>query len=136
LGGQFAATERVIVISIKLVRMNRTVAIALAIVALANAAPAQQTLKILTPSDDSYAVFMIAMDSDDPRKVLAVGGWALGFLSGVVQETGVDFLKGATSENESALCRLQEGACPADVVRSRRNGQITRSRPSRVAVNG
>jgi hypothetical protein len=65
--------------------MNRTVGIALAIVALANAAPAQQTLKILTPSDDSYAVFMIATDSDDPRWVLALGGWALGFLSGVVQ---------------------------------------------------
>jgi hypothetical protein len=98
LGGQFAATERVIVMSIKLVRINRTVGIALAIVALANAAPAQQTLKILTPSDDSCAVFMIAMDSDDPPKVLALGGWALGFLSGVVQGTGVDFLKGATSE--------------------------------------
>src|ERR1700730_6351723 len=89
--------------------MNRTVGIALAIVALTNAAPAQQTLKILTPSDNSYAVFMIAMDSDDPPKVLALGGWALGVLSGVMQGTGVDLLKGATSENESALCRLQEG---------------------------
>jgi hypothetical protein len=79
---------------------------------------------------------MIAMHSDDQAKVLALGGWALGFLSGVVNGTGADFLKGATSENESALCRLQEGAYPADVVRSRRNGQITCSRPSRVAVNG
>jgi hypothetical protein len=33
---------------------------------------------------------MIAMDSGDPPKVLALGGWALGFLSGVVQGKGVD----------------------------------------------
>jgi hypothetical protein len=116
LGGQFAAAERVIVMSIKLARMNRTVGIPLAVVALANAAPAQQTNKRseFSRRANSYAVFMIAVDSDDAPKVLARGGRALGFLSGVVQ---VDFLKGATSENG-------------------RNGQLTRSRPSRVAVSG
>lgn len=59
---------------------------------------AQQTIKILTPTDDSCAAFITAMEKGDPAKVAALGGWALGFLSGVAQGANVDILRGATAQ--------------------------------------
>jgi hypothetical protein len=64
---------------------------------LSQPAAAQQKIQILTPTDDSCAIFTAAMDSGDP-KVVAQGGWALGFLSGVAQGAGVDILRGATAQ--------------------------------------
>jgi hypothetical protein len=70
----------------------------LALVALAAPAAAQQRLKILAPSEDSCAALTAAMDARDTAKVLSLGGWALGFLSGIAQESGKDILRDVTGE--------------------------------------
>jgi hypothetical protein len=84
---------------ITIARMIRAAWITLAILTLASPSGAQQSLKVLTPTDDTCAAFVSAMDSGDPPKVAALGGWALGFLSGVAQGAGVDILRGATAES-------------------------------------
>lgn len=76
--------------------MNK-IAAALLFLAVVSPSTAQQAVKILTPTADSCAAFMAAMDSGDPTKVTALGGWALGFLSGVAQGANVDILRGATA---------------------------------------
>lgn len=76
-------------------------------------AAAQQSIKILTPSDDTCAAFMAAVNTGDPGKAPALGGWALGFISGVAQGTGVDILRGATTQGVMnrlyAECQKQPG---------------------------
>lgn len=81
--------------------------------AVAPPATAQETIKILTPDDDTCAPFVAAMNSGDTAKVLALGGWALGFISGVAQGTGADILRGATVQGVMnrlyAECQRQPG---------------------------
>ncbi|MGH7035592.1 MAG: hypothetical protein ACREFL_17825 [Stellaceae bacterium] len=86
----------------------------LALVALTAPAAAQPPIKILAPSEDSCAALTAAMDSRDTPKVLSLGGWALGFLSGIAQESGKDILRDATSE--LVLDRLYE-SCKAQPAR-------------------
>ncbi len=80
--------------------MIRAVGILLVIVTLTSPSAAQQSIKVLTPTDDSCAAFVDAMKTGDPpAKMAALGGWALGFLSGVAQGTGIDILRGATTQS-------------------------------------
>jgi HdeA/HdeB family protein len=80
--------------------MNRRIVTALIVLSVTSPSAAQQTFKILTPSDDTCAAFTAAMDSGEPPKTLAaLGGWALGFLSGVAQGTGIDILRNETMES-------------------------------------
>src|SRR6185312_11345823 len=66
--------------------------------ALTAPAMAQQRIKILAPSEDTCSALTAAMDAGDTSKVLSLGGWALGFLSGIAQESGKDILRDVTSE--------------------------------------
>jgi hypothetical protein len=80
-------------------RMIRAAWVALAMVILASPAVAQQTIKILTPTDDTCAAFMATIDSaSNPAKTVGLGGWVLGFLSGFAEGAGRDILRGATAE--------------------------------------
>jgi hypothetical protein len=58
----------------------------------------QPGLKILIPSDDSCAAFVTAMNSDDSAAMLNLGGWALGYWSALVEQTGKDILQNTTSQ--------------------------------------
>lgn len=91
----------------------------LLILAAGTSSAAQQTVKILTPSSDSCAAFMVAMESGDPTKVAALGGWALGFMSGVAQGTNVDILRDATAQGVMSRlysdCQKQPGR-PMSVI--------------------
>jgi hypothetical protein len=85
----------------------------LAIIALTGSGVAQQSIKVLTLTEDTCAAFVAAMDSRDQAKAVGMGGWALGFLSGVAQGTGVDILRGATAGGVTnrlySVCRDQPG---------------------------
>ncbi|HUJ03579.1 MAG TPA: hypothetical protein VLW75_08085 [Rhizomicrobium sp.] len=79
--------------------MRTPILAGLAILALARPAAAGQEIKILIPSDDNCTAFTAAMDSGDRQKMLSLGGWALGFLSGMAQGSGKDILHNATSKS-------------------------------------
>lgn len=78
--------------------MRTRILAGLAIVAVAGPAAARPEIKILMPSEDTCAAFTAAMDSGDAQRVLGLGGWALGFLSGIAHASGQDILRNATSE--------------------------------------
>jgi hypothetical protein len=103
-------------------------AAALLVSTLVPPANAQQNIKILTPTNDSCAIFTTAMDSGDP-KVVALSGWALGFLSGVAQGTGVDILRGATAEGVMNRlyrdCQKQPGGAVSVVLEEMARSLVT-----------
>jgi hypothetical protein len=90
--------------------MFRPVAFAVALLTSSQAA-AQSSIKILTPNNDSCAAFTTAMDTLDQQRLLTLSGWATGFLSGVAQGAGVDFLRNENVETVVlrilAECRRQ-----------------------------
>jgi hypothetical protein len=86
----------------------------LALAALTAPAMAQQRVKILAPSEDTCSALTAAIDAGDTSKVLSLGGWALGFLSGIAQESGKDILRDVTSE--LILDRLYD-SCKAQPAR-------------------
>lgn len=71
---------------------------ALLAMALTVPAYAEPSIKILVPSDDNCAALVTAMNNGDTSTMLSLGGWALGFLSGIAQQTGKDILRSTTSE--------------------------------------
>jgi hypothetical protein len=75
-----------------------------AAVAASSPALAQHTVRVLTPSSDVCRSFTAAMDASDTAPLLALSGWALGFLSGVAQGTGIDFLR--DQDGSKLLVRL------------------------------
>jgi hypothetical protein len=87
--------------------MYKTVVLAFAIVAASHAASAQQNVRILTPSLDTCSAFTKAMDAKDEARLAGLTGWTLGYLSGVAQGSGVDFLRNA--EASKLFTRLYAG---------------------------
>jgi hypothetical protein len=76
------------------IRCNPTPRIAvatLALLALSSQSDAQQTVRVLTPTDDICGVYVTAILTQDQIKILSLGGWYLGFLSGAAEGTNVDF---------------------------------------------
>ena len=71
---------------------------ALALVAIATAADAQQGIKLLIPNEATCSGFLAALDNGDREAMLSIGGWALGYLSGVAEQSGKDILRDTTSE--------------------------------------
>ncbi len=90
--------------------MSRPSIATLLLVALVAPAAAQPSIKILQPAEDTCAAFVQAMDAKDATQVLSLGGWALGFLSGVAEGRQKDILHDTTSEG--VLDRLY-AACQA-----------------------
>jgi hypothetical protein len=87
--------------------MYKTAVLAVAIVAASHAASAQQKVRILTPSSDTCSAFTKAMDAKDEARLAGLAGWALGYLSGVAQGSGVDFLR--NEEAPKLFTRLYAG---------------------------
>lgn len=71
---------------------------ALALIAIATASNAQNGIRVLIPREDNCSAFLAAFNSDDRVALLALGGWALGYLSGIAQQSGKDILRDMTSE--------------------------------------
>lgn len=83
----------------KFARLNPMLGVSLLAIAFAAPAYAEPSIKILVPSDDNCAALVTAMNNGDTATMLSLGGWALGFLSGVAQQTGKDILRSTTSES-------------------------------------
>jgi HdeA/HdeB family len=72
---------------------------ALAVVSAYAAAPtAKRPIKLMIPSQDTCSAFVEALNGGDTATMLDLGGWALGFLSGVAQASGKDILGNTTSQ--------------------------------------
>jgi hypothetical protein len=93
----------------------RRLASVTAVAALVVAAPSATAEKawILTPTEDSCATFIAAMNVDDTTKVAAFAGWAIGFLSGVAEGSNVDFLRTPSQQDAVALLYSECGKQPA-----------------------
>src|SRR6266566_4001862 len=59
---------------------------------------AQNSIRVLTSNDDNCLTFTSAMERADGSRLLPLAGWVVGFFSGVAQETGIDFLRNADTE--------------------------------------
>ena len=70
----------------------------LALAALASPGEAQKGVRILIPRENTCGAFVAAYNGDDRLAMLDLGGWALGYLSGIAQQSGKDVLRGLTSE--------------------------------------
>jgi hypothetical protein len=60
---------------------------------------AQQGIRVLIPNDDTCNAFITAINSNDRAAMLDLGGWALGYLSGLAQQSGKDILHNVTGES-------------------------------------
>jgi hypothetical protein len=70
--------------------MNRAF---LALTLFAVSTQAEANVRVLTTTADSCLAFTTAMDAGDESKISALFAWTLGFLSGVAQGTGTDYLR-------------------------------------------
>ena len=94
---------------------NGPLAAAIMLSLLAGSAAAQPGIKLLIPSDDTCSALLDALNNGDREELLDLGGWALGYLSGVAQQSGRDILRDTTSE--SLIDRIAE-TCQRDPKRA------------------
>jgi hypothetical protein len=69
-----------------------------ALLAVAMPSDAQKGIRILIPRENTCTAFIAAFNGDDRLAMLDLGGWALGYLSGIAQQSGKDILRDMTSE--------------------------------------
>ena len=87
----------------------RMVGLTVGIILAANqTALAQNSIRLLTATEDSCLAFTVAMDQADQTRLLPLAGWALGFFSGFAQGTGIDYLRSASTQD--VMTRLYD-AC-------------------------
>jgi hypothetical protein len=60
---------------------------------LTHANAQQQSVKILTPTEDTCDAYTSAIDANEQQLLLGLGGWAIGYFSGVAQGAEIDFLR-------------------------------------------
>jgi hypothetical protein len=70
----------------------------LILLVLASPSEAQKGVRILIPSDDTCNAFIAALNNGDRAALLDLGGWALGYVSGVARQSGRDILRDVTSQ--------------------------------------
>jgi hypothetical protein len=80
------------------VKILRPCLVVLAVAAIASPGHAQNGIRILIPREDTCSAFLAAFNGDDRVALLSLGGWALGYLSGIAQQIGKDILHDMTSE--------------------------------------
>lgn len=78
----------------------------IALLAVVTASQAQKGTRILIPSDDTCNAIITALDNGDRGALLSLGGWALGYLSGIAQQSGKDILRDVT--NQSLMDRIAD----------------------------
>jgi hypothetical protein len=79
-------------------RMRVIGALAMALAMPNGSAHAQHKVLLLTPTSDSCHAFTQALGSHDLVTAEALGTWAIGFISGIAQGSGVNFLEHASAE--------------------------------------
>lgn len=93
---------------------------ALALTAIGSPGHAQQGIKLLMPGDDTCSAFVAALNNGDRSTMLSLGGWALGYLSGIARQSGKDILHDVTSESVmdriAEACQSQPGGAMSSVV--------------------
>ena len=83
----------------------------LALTAFSTNALAQNNITVLTPTTDSCLSYTRAIEANDFMLTEGVNGWALGYLSGVAQATGIDILRDAAAPD---LFRQLYSVCKAE----------------------
>ncbi len=76
---------------------------------------AEQAIRLLTPPVDTCRAYTAAVFGNDRSTLVGLSGWFLGFLSGMAQGTGIDFLR--NEDVEKLNHRLYDG-CRAQPDRS------------------
>jgi hypothetical protein len=91
-----------------------------ALLAVVPASQAQTGIRVLIPSEDTCNAFIAALNAGDRGAVLSLGGWALGYLSGIAQQSGKDILHDVTSEGLmdriADTCQRQPNRAMSSVV--------------------
>ena len=81
---------------------------------------AAQGVKLLTPSVDTCRAYTAAVSGNNRTALAGFSGWLLGFLSGMAQGTGIDFLRDANVEELNKRlyesCRAQPDKSLSSVV--------------------
>jgi hypothetical protein len=80
--------------------VRAAIVLAWAIVMGGGEASADQGIKLLAPPVDTCRAYTAAVFGNNRMTLVGFSGWFLGFLSGMAQATGIDFLRDA---NEEAL---------------------------------
>lgn len=105
---------------------------AMALIAVATASDAQKGIRILIPRDNTCTAFVAAFNGDDRLAMLDLGGWALGYLSGIAQQSGTDILRDMTSEilmdRIAEACQRQPGKPMSSIVMEIANALLARAR--------
>jgi hypothetical protein len=90
---------------------RRAAVLAWAIVLGGGETKAEPAITLLTPPVDTCRAYTAAVFGDEKRTLTGLSGWFLGFLSGMAQGTGIDFLRNADVEKLNHLlydgCRAQ-----------------------------
>lgn len=110
------------------------IAAALAIgMVIARTAPADAAVKILIPSDDSCSAYLAAANSGDRAAMLNLGGWSLGYWSGLAAQSGKDILHDTTSESLldqlAASCQGQPNTPLSSIVAAIGRALLARPTP-------
>jgi hypothetical protein len=103
-----------------------------ALLAVATASHAQKGIKMLIPSDDTCTAFIAALNSSDRSAMLDLGGWALGYLSGLAQQSGKDLLHDVTSQSLmdriADVCQRQPSRAMSSVVMEIGNSLLAKTK--------
>src|ERR1700680_1100251 len=86
-----------------LASMNKGLVIAWVIAAAGTPALAQQTVRILTPTNDTCRAYTAATAARDQTALVGLAGWVVGYLSGFAQGARSDFLRNENVANLSSL---------------------------------
>jgi len=83
-------------------------------------ASADQGIRLLAPPVDTCRAYTAAVFGNNRMTLVGFSGWFLGFLSGMAQATGIDFLRDAKEEDLNKRlyeeCRAQPDKSLSSVV--------------------
>jgi hypothetical protein len=114
------------------VKITQRCLVVLALAAGAATAQAQPGIRLLIPSDNTCNAFLAALDSGNRTAMLSLGGWALGYLSGIAQQSGKDILHDVASESLmdriADTCQRQPDRAMSSVVMEIANSLLTQAK--------
>lgn len=79
--------------------VRAAIVLAGAIVVSSSEAGADQSIQLLAPPVDTCRAYTAAVFGNNRMTLVGYSGWFLGFLSGMAQGTGIDFLRDANQED-------------------------------------
>lgn len=100
--------------------VRAAIVLAGAIVVSSSEAGADQSIQLLAPPVDTCRAYTAAVFGNNRMTLVGYSGWFLGFLSGMAQGTGIDFLRDANQEDLNKRlydeCRAQPDQPLSSVV--------------------